>query len=281
MNVTGKRALITGGSSGIGRAVGVLLAGKGASVWLLARGADRLGEACSKLEAERVSEAQEFGTLQADVADAEAVDEALGRWQSAHGAPHIVVNSAGITRPGYVQELGLDVFRAMMDVNYFGMVHVTQFLLKGMLERGSGHIVNISSGAGLIGVYGYSAYGASKFAVRGYTDVLRAELKPHGLQVSLAFPPDTDTPQLEYENQFKPPLTKQFSSNAAVMSAETVAESIVGGIERRRYLIFPGWEMKVVYWLSWVLGPFGYPVIDYMLARARRQLKRLGVETGP
>lgn len=281
MNLAGKRALITGGSSGIGRAVGVLLAQKGASVWLLARGAERLEAARSELEAERISGDQRFGTLQADVADAEAVADVLERWQSEHSAPDILVNSAGTSRPGYVQELSLDVFREMMDVNYFGTVHVIQFLLEGMLERGKGHIVNISSGAGLIGVYGFSAYGASKFAVRGYSDVLRAELKPHGLRVSLVFPPDTDTPQLEYENRFKPPLTKQFSANAAVMRAEAVAESIVHGIERGRYLIFPGWEMKVVYWLSWVLGPFGYPVIDFLLARARRQLRRLGVETGP
>lgn len=276
MNLAEKRALITGGSSGIGRALGALLAQKGASVWLLARGAERLEAAHSELEAERVNGDQRFGTLQADVSEAEAVRAVLRDWQSANGSPHVLVNSAGVARPGYVQDLDIDVFHHMMDVNYFGTVHVTQFLLGGMLERSSGHIVNISSIAGFVGVYGYTAYGASKFAVRGYSDGLRAELKPHGLKVSIVYPPDTNTPQLEYENRYKPPVTKQLASNARAMSAREVAQSIVRGIERGSYLILPGWEAKVLYWLSGALGPLLYPVVDFAVARARR-----GVEPGP
>jgi len=90
------------------------------------------------------------------------------------------------------------------DVNYFGIVYITKAALPGMLQRGSGHIINIASMAAVIGAFGYSAYGASKFAVRGFSDVLRSELKPLGIRVSIVFQSDTDTPQLAYEEPFRP-----------------------------------------------------------------------------
>jgi 3-dehydrosphinganine reductase len=139
-----------------------------------------------------------------------------------------------------------------------------------MIKRGSGHIVNISSIAGFLGVYGYTAYGASKYAVRGFSDVLRAEMKPLGIQVSVVFPPDTDTPQLAYENQFKPPETKELAGNAHAVSPEIVAKAILRGVARRQYVIIPGFEGKLYYWLGGLVGTGLYPIMDLMVAQARR-----------
>ena len=108
-------------------------------------------------------------------------------------------------------------------------------------------MVNISSIAGFLGVYGYWAYGASKFAVTGFSDVLRAELKPLGVDVSLVFPPDTRTEQLAYETRFKPAVTKALSGGSGVMEPERVADAILRGVTRKRYIITPGSEGRFFY----------------------------------
>jgi 3-dehydrosphinganine reductase len=267
----GKTALITGGSSGIGLAVSRALATRGAHVWLLARDEDKLDRALEDVNSARSSTNQHCGKISADVADPEQVQEALSRIIGTIGLPDLVINSAGVAHPGYVQELDLDVFRWMMSVNYFGTVHVTKAVLPGMIERGSGYLVNISSIAGFLGVFGYTAYGASKFALRGFSDALRAELKPHGIGLSIVFPPDTDTPQLEYENQHKPYETKAMAGNAGMLRPDEVAESIIGGIMRRRYLILPGFESKLLFYLSGLFGGLVYPIMDMVITRAQKK----------
>jgi len=274
----GKTALITGGSSGIGLAVGRSLAEKGANVWLLARGVDRLNSA---LESMRYNDSQYCGTISADVSDWDQVSTAVAQIESEIGVPDLVVNSAGVAHPGYFQDLGIEIFHWMMDVNYFGTVYICKAVVPGMVARGSGHIVNISSGAGFIGRYGYSAYGATKYAVRGFTDVLRSELKPLGIKVSIAFPPDTDTPQLDYERGFQPPETRALAGIASLisprwenmsttLSPEEVADSIMHQVERGRYMILPGFEMKLLYWLDRLLGSGIYPILDWLIVRAQR-----------
>lgn len=289
----GKAVLITGGSSGIGLALARLLAGEGARVCLLARDKKRLAAALDEVRAAALSRVkviperaggdgvppagelpeQRFGFVSADVSSEQQVNAALEEVCGVIGLPDLVVNSAGITQPGYVQDLPLEIFRDMIAVNYLGTVYVTKAVLPGMLQRGSGYLVNISSMAGLIGVFGYSAYGAAKFAVRGFTDVLRAELKGWGIDVSIVYPPDTDTPQLAYETPFKPPETKAISSLNRVLSAETVARSILKGIKRRKYIILPGFDSKLTFWLSSLSGTLTYPVMDWLIARARRKMK--------
>jgi 3-dehydrosphinganine reductase len=267
----GKVALITGGSSGIGLAVARLLAGQGAQVWLIAR---REAQLAAALDSTSCGPDQFCGTISADVSDWEQVVAAVAQVEQEVGLPDVVINSAGVVHPGYFQDLDLDVFRWMMDINYYGTVHVCKAVVPGMIARGSGHIVNISSMGGLIGAFGYTAYGASKFAVTGFTDALRSELKPLGIRVSIVFPPDTDTPQLAYEIQYQPPETRAISKNISLKSAEEVAHEIVHQLERGRYTIMPGFESKFWYWASRFLGSYKHNVIDWMVAGAQRQKKR-------
>ncbi len=242
-----KVVLVTGGSSGIGLALARLLAGNGANVWLAARDRVRLESALREVESARYSGEQRCGFVPADLSVPAEAAEAVSKIVQSAGVPDAVVNSAGAAHPGYVQDLSLDIFRWMMEANYFATVHVTKAVLPGMIERRSGHIINISSMAGFTGVFGYTAYGASKFAVTGFSEALRAEMKPHGILVSLVFPPDTDTPQLAYENQFKPPETKAISGTARALSAETVAQAILRDAGRGRFLILPGLEARLFY----------------------------------
>lgn len=247
--------------------MGRQLAAAGSSVWLAARDRSKLERALAVTEGERVTPEQRFEIEPLDVADFEQVSSVVAKVVARAGPPDLVINGAGVAHPGYVDELEVDIFRWMMEVNYFGTVHVTKAVLPGLLERGSGHILNVSSIAGFLGIYGYTAYGASKFAVRGFSDALRAELRPRGIRVSILYPPDTDTPQLHYENQFKPPETKALANSASVMSSQQVAETALRGMRRGKYVIIPGWEGKLLYWLAGAAGTLAYPIMDWMLSR--------------
>jgi 3-dehydrosphinganine reductase len=125
-------------------------------------------------------------------------------------------------------------------------------------------------------VIGYTAYGASKYAVRGFTDALRAEVKGMGIDVSIVFPPDTDTPQLAYDNLYKPPETKFLSALNSVQTAEGVAAAILDGISKKRYIILPGLDNKLTYWLISLAGTITYPVMDWLVARARKGMQLKG-----
>ena len=267
-----KIALVTGGSSGIGLAAAKQLAAQGAHVWLAARRREVLEAALKEVETARRDPSQHCGIVAADVSDAGQAARVIDEVTKAAGAPEVVINSAGITQPGYVQALPLEVFRRLMEVNYYGTVYVTKAALPGMLERGAGHIINISSMAGYVGVFGYSAYGASKFAVAGFSEVLRAEMKPHGIRVSVAFPPDTDTPQLAYEQPFKPAETKAISGTAKALSAEIVARSILKQAEKGHFFIFPGFDSRLFYLLTSKLPKsLVFAILDQMAAAGRKK----------
>jgi 3-dehydrosphinganine reductase len=160
-----------------------------------------------------------------------------------------------------------------MDINYFGIVNMTKSVLTEMMKRRSGHIVNISSVSGFLGIYGYTAYSGSKFAVRGFSDALRNELKPHNIHVSIVFPPDTDTEQLAYESQFKPEITSIVAGNAGMLKPENVATSVIEGIERKQYIITPGFESTIFFWLQNFAGKLTYPILDWMVLNAWKKVE--------
>ncbi|MCA9623847.1 MAG: SDR family oxidoreductase [Myxococcales bacterium] len=232
----GKKVMVTGGSSGIGLAFATEAARLGAKPILVARRPEPLEEAKRRIEAE--VRGAEVDTLSLDVADEDAVESVMGAYLEKGRVDHLV-NNAGIAMPGRFVELDKDEFRKMMDVNYFGAVHMTRAVLPAMTARREGHILNVSSLAGVLAIYGYTAYSASKFALHGFSQALRAELWPHGVQVSVCFPPDTDTPQLAYENQFKPAETKAIAGTVKTLSPEVVAQSMIAGMARGRFEIYP------------------------------------------
>jgi 3-dehydrosphinganine reductase len=264
-----RHALITGGSSGIGLAVGRLLAAQGWRISLLARGRERLEAAAEALRAIAgdPAAAQPYAV---DVADrtqcAQAVDAAI----AASGAPDLLLACAGVVRPGYFEDIPDADFERAMAVNYFGALHAVRAALPAMRARRGGHVIFVSSGAGLIGVFGYSAYAPSKFAVRGLAEVLRAELRPAGVRVSVVYPPDTDTPQLAEEARLKPAETRAITARGGLLSADEVAREIVQAVGRDEFTIAPGSAMGLL--AAWH-SPLAR-ILRWSLDRTARQAAR-------
>jgi 3-dehydrosphinganine reductase len=268
---TGKNCLITGGSSGIGLALAREFAALGANTWILARNRARLDSALETLLPLRAGQSHQIESIACDVTDEFSVNEIAAKL-AAHGhTPDVLVNSAGIVHPGYVQDLPLDIFRQMMETNYFGTVFVSKAFLPHMIERRSGHVVNLSSIAGYIGAFGYTAYGGSKFAVTGFSEALRAEMKPHNIRISVVFPPDTDTPQLEYENRFKPLETRALGESAGKMTAEAVARAILKGMNANQFRIFPSGESAFYYRVSSIFNEALNAYADWIVNNARKK----------
>jgi len=265
----GKSVLITGGSSGIGFAIANALAEIDAKIILLARDYENLKIAKNSI-LEKHGGAK-IKIVPVDVTDEKTLSILYHKYMRNHEIPDILINCAGVARPGYVQELPAHVFRWTMDIDYFGTVNMTRLLLPGMIERGSGHIINVSSIAGVIGIFGYTAYCGAKFAVKGFSDALRSELKPKGIRVSVLYPPDTDTPQLAWENQFKPRETKAISGTAKPISPDWVARQTLKSAARGKYAIVPGMEAKIMYFAGTSLGNLIYPIMDFMVRSASKK----------
>lgn len=274
-----KLALITGGSSGIGLALAKKLAGLGADVWILARRTELLEKALPEIVACRVNPSQRFGAISADISNENQIFTELEAFLSTVGTPDLLVNNAGLTRPGEILQQETDIFRWLMDVNYLGTVYVTKAIVPAMVARRSGYVVNVSSAAGFIPTYGYGAYSATKFAMRGFSDVLRAELKGSNIQVSVVMPSDVNTPQHEEELQYLPALTKKLAGdNTSLLQPEMVADEIIKGIKKNLPVILPGFRLKIYYFL-YNLGTLGYWLMDIFLADAQKKLAREARET--
>lgn len=259
--------LITGGSSGIGLETARQALARGARVSIVARDVDRLRAALDDLERE-VGDNTRVAGEPADVTDPARLGDAFGLLVAQFGPVDVLVTSAGAARPGHFELLARSVFEEQMALDYFGTLDAVRGVVPAMIEHRSGHLVLISSTAGLVGVYGYSAYSPAKFALRGLAETLRAELKPHGIVVSCAYPPDTDTPGLAAENLEKPEATARISAAVKVRSANTVARAIVRGIEHDRLVITADPGTAVLARAAGLLGPYLRASFDRHVRRA-------------
>jgi NADP-dependent 3-hydroxy acid dehydrogenase YdfG len=186
-------AIVTGASGGIGAAVAAAFAQAGAKVALLARNEERLLRLAEEIE----HHGGMAMPVRCNVADADEANAAVNEVRAAFGSVDILVNAAGVTIPATVETARLEDLRAMMDTNYFGVVHMVQATLPHMKAQESGHIVNIGSVAGRRGEYTLAGYCASKFALAGFTEALRLELFATPINVSLINSSPVDTSMLD------------------------------------------------------------------------------------
>ncbi|RXM93783.1 3-ketodihydrosphingosine reductase [Acipenser ruthenus] len=173
---------VTGGSSGIGKCIAIECYKQGAFITLVARDESKLLQAKKEIEKHANNDKQAQEKL---------------------GPVDMLVNCAGITVAAKFEEVKVDCFKRLMEVNYLGSVYPTRAVIPTMKERRMGRIVFVSSQAGQLGLFGYTAYSPSKFALRGLAESLQMEIKPYNIYVTVAYPPDTDTPGLAEENKTK------------------------------------------------------------------------------
>lgn len=268
--------LITGGSSGIGRAVADLAAHKGAHVTFLARNRERLDSAVTEIEASCVREGQRVLGLQCDVTEWEQVAEAVEHAERDFGPIDVLFACAGYCYPASFVELPIEEFQGMVGTNLLGMMYAARAVAPGMIARGHGHIAMVSSMGGLVGVYGYSAYSASKFGVVGFAEVLRNEMKPHGVGVSVLCPPNVDTPGYAREITTEPAETAKINGNVRAVSPESMGRVFVEAVERRRYLILPKLSHRVLYRVKGLVPEVFYAWFDHDVATVQRARTQRG-----
>lgn len=263
-----KVVYITGGSSGIGLSTAELLAREGADVLVFARGRERLEEAVRSIGAARKRETQRIGFRQMDVSDYKEVARVMREAVAEFGPPDILINSAGRAYPDYFENISFEQFDETMHVHIYGIWNTVSALLPHLKERG-GYIVNVTSLLGFMGVFGYTDYCASKFAIIGFSEALKSELKPQGVGVSILCPPDTDTPGFEVENRRKPPETVAISEGGGVMQPEKVAEVLLKGVRKGKFFICPGSSGMIFY-----LKRFFPWLLDLVMDRAIKKTRK-------
>jgi 3-dehydrosphinganine reductase len=264
---SGKIAYVTGGSSGIGLACAELLAARGAEVVIFARGREQLERALNEIERNRVSEKQRFLAVQLDVSQHAQAISLLSKTVVDFGSPDILINSAGVSHPQRFEDIPYAKFDEIVRINLNGTWNTVSILLPYMKERG-GFIVNVSSVAGYIGIFGMTAYSASKFAVIGFSEALRSELKRFNITVSVLCPPDVDTPMLERAEKIKPEETKAISSAASIMEPLDVARDVINGMGRGQFLILPGSGTKYTYFMKRLFPGLVESITDSRIRKA-------------
>ncbi len=228
-NHEGQVVLVTGASTGIGRALALRLGRAGAHLGLLARGAERL----DALKAELGPDVQAL-TLVADVTDPEATRAAVDRLAGHFGRLDLAIANAGASMNARFEAAELEVFHRMMDVNYFGALHTARFA-RPHLEASGGGLMFVSSILGKRGMATRSGYAAAKFAVHGLFESLRAEWADSGIHVGLVAPGYTET-EIRF-NALGPdgqPRRERGVTRGRVMSADDAAKAIVTAAARRR-----------------------------------------------
>jgi 3-dehydrosphinganine reductase len=267
----GRHVIVTGGSSGIGLATAKAFAARGAHVAVVARNPAKLETARAELETARASASQRVATESADLSLADATAEAFKTLAAVGFVPDILVNSAGVIIPGEFTTMSQEDFDRNLVNGFDSVVNPCRAVAPGMVERGRGHIVNVSSGAGYLGFYGYTGYSAAKFAVMGFTESLRFEMKPRNVRVSVVCPPDTDTPGLAYEKTLRPPETEKSAGKVKPIPPESVAEAIIKGVEKNKYYIIPDFTSRLAFRLKGLWPELWFSIVDGDVRKSRRE----------
>jgi len=249
-SLKGKVAVLTGAGSGIGRALAQALAQEGSTLALADKDPAGLKETLSLLQGATAQ------TWNLDVSDRKAVEHFASSVERKMGPADILVNNAGVNAYGLAADTSYETLKWMMDVNFWGMVHGTQAFLPQLQGRPEASLVNVSSALGLIGFYGQSAYSASKFAVRGFTEALRLEMEETNVAVTLVFPGGVKTgihkaSRNEYhltpqeKNQGREDMEAHLKSTPV-----QAAEKIVKGIKQGSQRVLIGLDARLIDYLA-------------------------------
>jgi NAD(P)-dependent dehydrogenase (short-subunit alcohol dehydrogenase family) len=255
----GMHVLITGAASGIGRAAAEQLGAAGAVLYLTDLHPERLDAVADSL---RTAGARVAVAQAADVTDLDAVRALASQVHRSVDAVDAVLNVAGIATWGTVSALTHEQWRQVIEVNLMGPIHVIESFVPAMISaRRGGHLVNVSSAAGLIGLPWHAAYSASKFGLRGVSEVLRFDLERHHIAVTLVCPGGVDTPLTETVtiagvNKDSPAFRKvQARFRKRAVSPDAAAAAMIRGMLARRYLVYTSFDIRLIHAIQRYVPP--------------------------
>ena len=278
---SGKRCFITGAASGIGRATALKLAADGAELYLTDRDAEGLEKTVADARA-LGAEVPEHRAL--DISDYDKVAAFAADIHTRHPAMDVVMNIAGVSAWGTVDQLTHQHWKSMIDINLMGPIHVIETFLPPMVAAGrGGHLVNVSSAAGLVALPWHAAYSASKYGLRGLSEVLRFDLARHRIGVSVVVPGAVKTPlvqsvQIAGVDRDDPRVqkwTNRFSGHA--VSPEHVADRILDGVRKNRFLIYTSPDIRALYLFkrtAWWPYSVAMQRVNVIFTRALRPARR-------
>ncbi len=249
-----KKCLITGAASGIGKATAIAAAREGASLFLTDIDTSLLEQSVSEIQQQggRVAMARAL-----DVADFKAVQAFAQSIHQDFGSLDVVMNVAGISIWGTIENLSHDHWRRVVEIDLMGPIHIMESFIPPMIEAGrGGHLVNVSSAAGLFGLPWHAAYSAAKFGLRGVSEVLRFDLARHGIGVSLVCPGGVNTGLvktvevvgIEPDNEEFLAFKAHFMKRA--VTPEKAAAAILKGLKANRYLVFTSFDIQLMHWFQ-------------------------------
>lgn len=274
-SLDGKKCLITGAGSGIGRATALRASEAGAELFLTDINNLGLEETVAMVGAAggTVSMAKAL-----DISDYDEVVRFGTEIHTQFSPMDVVMNIAGISAWGTIENLEHRHWKSMVDVNLMGPIHVMETFVPPMIRAGKGgHLVNVSSAAGLLALPWHAAYSASKFGLRGVSEVLRFDLKRHGIGVSLVVPGGVKTPLvgtveiagIDRNDPRVEKLTHRFEERA--VSPEKVASCILRGIEKNTYLVYTSNDIRFGYWWARKFAP----PYEFVMQKANDQFSKL------
>jgi 3-dehydrosphinganine reductase len=272
----GKKVFITGGSSGIGKATAEHLVRWGADVCIASRGTDRLREAAEEIRGHAAHPGQKILAMPLDVTSPKQCHKVAQKAVRELGGLDVLINNAGASWPGYLDRIPDEVWDFLMRVNYMGTVNCTRAFLPFFIQQESGRIANVSSVLGFMGLFGYSAYAASKFAVVGFSESIRQDLLRYNIKVSVFYPPDTDTPLLHAEDKIKPDETRVLAGKIKPMTADAVALHLLKGLARGKFIIIPGFMSKLTYGLNRYAPSLLRGILDRELRNYQKKIQLPG-----
>jgi NAD(P)-dependent dehydrogenase (short-subunit alcohol dehydrogenase family) len=272
----GKKCFVTGAASGIGRATAIAAAARGATLFLTDIDAAGLDGTVETIRAAGGGSVASHRAL--DIADYDAVRAYASEIHEGSGSLDIVMNIAGISVWGAVEDLEHRHWRKAVEVDLMGPIHVIESFVPEMVRAGrGGHLVNVSSAAGLFGLPAHAAYSAAKFGLRGVSEVLRFDLEPHGIFVSLVCPGAVDTGLVETLEivGVKPSVSMMRRMKASfrrrAVTPEVAAAAILRGIERKQYLVFTSPDIRFGHFVQNKV-PFAYELAMRYMNRALRRV---------
>lgn len=268
-NFTHKTAVVTGAAGGIGQAVAEKLAEKGANLALIDRNAGGLKAVAEKITAQYPKLKVTYYAL--DLSRLEDVPAVVEKVTADHPKVGLLVNNAGIALNGTIEEISMENFELVLTINFRAQVALVKQFLPALKKTHASHVANVSSLFGLVGPAGQSAYASSKFAVRGFSDVLRMELKPYDIGVTTIYPAGVKTNIAANSVKGAGLDAKKAAANNThfekllKMTPERAAEIIVSGIERKKTRVMVGGVAKLFDRIARILpGSYGGLVAWFM-----------------